>query len=328
MTSGRRSGLYVGAVAACSILLSGCLAPNGDVDRVTTFDGPDPAAVQLTSDVVEVYTTAAGFSFVPTFHWTKSTNTLSNVHDALPPSSLPSWVGPYAPGIPTEVWAPTVRFIANRYVLMFSASRPGGAHCIGAAVSSAAEGPFSPVNSVAWCDPNPSVGYLDPQLFADLDGSIWLYWSRQWSANGGSEIRGQQLSSDALSRLGGESVLVSYADVARLASGSLGNNSYVENPAVAIDRHNGYDLLVSIGTWDQPGYREVEIGCVSRTTQCAPSRGGVITLAPNPVGNAAGASFVSDDGRSGAQLVFHGNDPAGSPPRSVFSQSMSPANPG
>jgi hypothetical protein len=122
--------------------------------------------------------------------------------------------------------------------------------------------------------------------------------------------------------------MVSYADVAAIAGGSLGSSSFLENPAFAIDQYNGYDLLVSMGTWNKPGsYKEIEMACIGRNGTCVPSRGGVINLAPpGSVTNAAGASFMSDDGRSGALTVFHGSPSGAATPRYVFAVSMSSVN--
>ena len=73
------------------------------------------------------------------------------------------------------------------------------ADCIGAARSSNGVN-FTPINTWTFCSPVPvsgqAIGFLDPSLFIDSSGRVWLLYSQQWAPNGGSEIDDVQI--DAL----------------------------------------------------------------------------------------------------------------------------------
>jgi hypothetical protein len=270
---------------------------------------------------VQVYTSGVlyfGVPFhIPTFEMSWPGSAVSTPVDALP--TLPSWVAPNGAATPF-VWAPTVRVVAGRYLMMFGASRAGGAMCIGAATSGNAGGPFAPT-TVEWCDPDPRVGWLDPSLLVDGDGSIWLTWSRQWSTRGGSEIVAQRLTGDGLGLVGSRSTLVSFVAAASATDGrNFGPAPFVENPALVRDGHNGYDLLVSIGTWTDTSYRTVEIPCLLPYGACVPSRGADISasMKVGDVSSVGGASVVVDDGRNGDILLFHGRTAASGGNRWAF----------
>lgn len=305
---GRVSKAAVAALAATAVL-SGCLGVDTPV-RVTGYDAPDPAAAVVSPGVAQVYTTQANWQNVPTFTWNPSSTApvTGSTTDALP--NVPAWVAPTSTGF-WNVWAPAVRKTSGAYTLHFSASRAGGAMCIGAARSATAAGPFTAASG-KWCDPlgDDSAGQLDPYIFRDTDASVWAYWSRQRSPNGNSEIMVQQLTFDAMNRIGTPKVLLRYSDVTPYVS-NLGTSSFIENPAIVGDPYNGYNLLVSIGSWNQPGkYHTFELPCLQRNDQCLPSYGGVLPLAASGSTNTGGASLLTDASPDGNYLVYHANTPA------------------
>jgi hypothetical protein len=315
----RRPRAFVAAVGlvGAALLLTGCLSADGSPKVAFFGDAPDPAGVAIpnTTNQVGMYSTEVNSRGLNIPRWCLNFNTGSEgcIGDALP--SPPSWVG--GPGF---TWAPTVRKIAGRYLMMFSASptpaagQPQPANCIGAATSPTWDGSFSAL-SLKWCDTNQSVGWLDPSLFVDSDGTVWLTYAREWhdSAGNHSEIDAQQLSSSGTSKVGAATRLVTYGDVAGL-NGDNGSSPFVEQPQLVKDPANNYDLLVSVGTYSNPGYNTIEMACGAPQGSCIPQRGGILPLSSDgSVVGTGGASLVFDASPAPNAIFFHGwpNGPFG-----------------
>ncbi|GAB7353435.1 hypothetical protein MBLNU459_g3903t1 [Dothideomycetes sp. NU459] len=131
--------------------------------------------------------------------------------DALP--VVGAWVDPNA----AAVWAPKV--IMNdlgQYVLHYSARRlnGNGKHCIGAAVSITAVGPYVPETDPLAC-PLDQGGAIDSSAFRDVDGTFYVVYKVDGNSigHGGScgnmvepivptPILIQQLAADALTPVG------------------------------------------------------------------------------------------------------------------------------
>lgn len=301
-----RRGLVV--LGVVPLILSACLVPTGTATRMpVAFEGADPAAIAVWFGVAEVFTTNSWVNWgvwhhVPSYTYGVSNNSVSNLHGALP--TLPTWAvaNPAGPGNKPYVWAPTVRYVNGRYLMLVGMSRANGSLCIGAATSTSPTGTFTPFNDVQWCDSNGGIGWLDPQIFVDpTGGALRVYWSQQWA--GGSRIVTQQMtvsSAGRPTRTGSIQTLVNFADVASIGGSAVG---VVENPAVVADPYNGFDLLVSVGDWTNNSYRTVEVPCLAANGSCIPSRGGAISLGGNSQG---GLSLSGDDARTGAPwMVFH-----------------------
>jgi hypothetical protein len=111
----------------------------------------------------------------------------------------------------------------------------------------------------------PSTSVLDPYLFSDSSGAMWLIFSAQWS--GGtctavqcSELVAQQLSipsTDTITLVGAPQALVSEVTVEAALNTdnpstsryTFGDHPLIENPAVIGPQTGTYDLVFSIGTW-------------------------------------------------------------------------------
>jgi len=288
----------LGVLTLMAVLGGSCLVPSGTPKNIWNFETPDPAAEPVPGGF-QVYTTNNFWYKVPTFTTGWPSGNSFAARDAL--ADRPAWSPPVAGAF---IWAPTVRFLAGRYLMMFTASvgNHSRSACIGAATSSNVSGPFQPT-SFQLCDPNPAVGYLDPYIFRE-GGEAWLLWSRQW--NGGSEIVIQKLTSNGLGVTGTRYRLLTFAEAVSISPGGLGSNPFVENPALVKDPYNGYDLLVSLGTWSDPNYRTVELPCLNKTGNCLPSEGGAISnmMGGNLTGR-GGASLVFDNSPTSNVMVFH-----------------------
>ena len=146
---------------------------------------------------------------------------------------------------------------------MFSEGITNRGDCIGAAKSNNGLN-FVPINTWTFCSPTQSTGFLDPSLFVDPAGRVWLLFSQQWAPNGGSAIDAVQI--DALGIFDGSEncpfpagdcgivgesagrwsayTLLSYGSVANI-NANPGSSSFLEGPSMTTDDYNGFDLTFS-----------------------------------------------------------------------------------
>ena len=141
--------------------------------------------------------------------------------EALPADRLPAWVDRAHP----QVWAPELLALNGRYVLYFNARHstltrtegPAEAptvrqrHCIGAAVASRPEGPFTGIDEPLVCADFPD-GVIDAGIFRDGDSLYLLYKDDGNCCGRGTAIYSQGLSSDGLVTLGPRHRLVANND--------------------------------------------------------------------------------------------------------------------
>jgi hypothetical protein len=317
-----RTYLIVGRhlfVVVVVLLCGGCLASAGAPKplAIPPRAGADPAAVQTPNGVAFIYTTQSGGMNIPAWPFDVVASQASCcLVDALPTPNLP-------PDATTaHVWAPTVRRIGTNYVLMWSGSpvtgrQPGNRNCIFAAVASTPAGPFNAVTTGSFvhglCDANKCTGYLDPDLFFDTKSvQYWLYFSKQsYCVTAGTPagaIVAQHLTADGLTLVGSPALMFTFSDVKNsVATCGLGGSPRLENPAMVSDASNGYDMLVSLGTFSTKCYSTIEIPCLLANGECHPELGSVLKLAGNTklVGT-GGASLLSDAGPDGNFVVFNG----------------------
>jgi arabinan endo-1,5-alpha-L-arabinosidase len=188
----RRRSTYIaaGAAVVCGGILAGLvLWPNlhgGYTNPVLNHDAPDPSIIRGQDGFFYVYTTQSDW---PTLKHIPMLRSSDLIHwtfegDALP--NLPRWVT-------TDVWAPHIVRIQDRYALYFAARQFGTAgFAIGVATSDSPTGPFDG-------EREPLVsgrGFvaIDPFVLTTPDGQNLLYWGSD-----GAPIRVQRLSSDGLS---------------------------------------------------------------------------------------------------------------------------------
>lgn len=213
-------------------------------------DFPDPAVVTDGSRV-HVYATNGYGRNIPRLVSSSSMASFSlAAQDALPR------LGPWAEARFGCTWAPGVYRARNgSWVMFYSAQRKGhgnpnggcGWMCIGRAVASSPEGPFSDTSGQpAACDTASNIGAwsLDPSPFVDDDGRAYLYWRQDSNGNKGGNIAVQALD-DAGRPVGGRPILLS-----RDRNWEL---PVMENPRMA--RINGrYILFYSANDWEKSTY--------------------------------------------------------------------------
>jgi hypothetical protein len=294
-----------------AVLLAGCLATSGPPKLLVSpaVDGPDPAVVPVagTTSMLQIFTTASASGAIPTWSFDLSTGTPKSA----PADALPT-IPPWSDG--ARVWAPSVRRVAGRYLLLFSASpRGGGQNCIGAATASASGGPYAPVTTGTfahgWCSGASNTAYLDPSLFVAADGTLWLYYSSQtYSGVTAGDIYVVPLSNNGLRVSAAPALVLTYSDVAsNVATCGLGTFPRLENPSMVADPVDRFDLMMSLGSYNDPCYSTVEVPCGALNGSCIPGSGKVLPLgSSSSVVSTGGASVARDGSPQGNVIVFHG----------------------
>ena len=162
------------------------LAPRPPADR---RDAPDPFLLE-DGDRWLLHSTQVGFANIPVAT-APDLATWSTPIDALP--ELPAWAQ----------WghtrAPGVLRRPDGFVLYFAARFPTtGRHCIGAATSTSATGPFTTTSPEPLvCQPELG-GSIDPHPFVDTDRTAYLLWKADGNAIGhASALFSQRLRPDA-----------------------------------------------------------------------------------------------------------------------------------
>jgi len=282
-----------------------CTAPPGSPGIMPLEPGynlPDPAMVPTSGTTADVYSTESwegGYTFynVPSYSVDLTDDSYGAIHDALP--TPPSWYGS-----PNYLFAPTVRYIDGRYVMLFAASPGTNALCIGEATSTDGS-VFVANNSFEVCTP----GYsnYDPYLFTDPNsGDVWMFYSLENNGPSGTgTIEAQQLSTDATTLVGSPSTLLSYSQVASL-NPNEGSAPFLENPTFVADPGNGYgfDLIDALGTFNGADtYATIEVPCTSETGGCQPSAGQVMT-GPGYGDDPGSASLLYDGSPTGNTMIW------------------------
>ena len=118
------------------------------------------------------------------------------LHDAMP--VLPPWARE------GWTWAPEVIRHGDRYLLYFTAREPrSGKQCVGVAAASDPMGPFTSTATEPLVCQREIGGTIDPSVFRDADGQLYLYYKNDGNAVGRpTDIFGQRLAADGLSLTG------------------------------------------------------------------------------------------------------------------------------
>ena len=120
----------------------------------------------------------------------------ARLHDAMP--VLPAWAHE------GWTWAPEVLRHGERYLLYFTArERRSEKQCVGVAEASDPLGPFTSGATEPLVCQREMGGTIDPAVFRDADGGLYLYFKNDGNAIGRpTEIFGQRLAADGLSLTG------------------------------------------------------------------------------------------------------------------------------
>lgn len=200
---------HAGAIAAAVLACLAGTAMAQPVQRQPVLDVnfPDPHVVAVKDGLVAYATNGNIGNKHLNVQFSRSADglTWSAPVDAMP--RTPSWARRHG----SDIWAPEVMKIGDKYVMYFSArharlKRPDGLTlCVGVAVADKPEGPFDPQPEPLTCGGN--IGAIDASPFRDGD-DLWLYVKTDGNCCGvPTAFIAQRLSNDGLTFTGEPQVM-------------------------------------------------------------------------------------------------------------------------
>jgi arabinan endo-1,5-alpha-L-arabinosidase len=173
-------GLMNGSLAAEETMKTG---PGGALEKTASrgVTARDPSTIVRDGDTFWVF--YSGHK-VPSLH-SKDLVTWERGPDVF--KEAPGWISKEVPKNDGEYWAPDLMKIGGRYLLYYSISSMNAMHsAIGLATNPTLD-PKSP--DFKWTDEGPVVqsreggdfNTIDPAIFQDDDGRLWLSFGSQWS---------------------------------------------------------------------------------------------------------------------------------------------------
>ena len=327
----RNVGL-IALLAAAPIIFSSCLEPPGSYSPANPgIDEPDPA-MQPFGNAFGAFTQVIGGEscvtvpcaqgIIPdnfptyTLLYPPAGHSTQNPTDAMP--------GPHFLKSDTSSWAPSVIQLNGLYVLAYGANQNNRLSCIGEAYATNPYGPYTDTGFL-YCSISTVHGFLDPQLFKDSrTGNVWMLFSDQAFSgptpcgNGpDSSLWIVQMTSNGLSVSGSPVELLTWAQADSIQGlPYLGTAACVENPNIVNDVNNNYDLLFSIGTYNQGNpqgntYVTGEVACLNLNDSASgcgydPSGGGTVINPSNGSTSlgGGGASTLTTGDPAGNYLMY------------------------
>ncbi len=226
--------------------------------------------------------------------------------DALP--ALPSW----AEGYPYS-WAPDVVRFGSTWVMYFTARETSsGRQCIGVAIASTLDGPFSAVGVPLVCTTSPggsgTGGAIDPSVFVDDDGTPYLLWKNDGNCcNQPTRIWSQRLVDGGLGLEGSPTAIVqrnqAWEDGNRNTLVNEPWKALVEAPVMVRDGSDYY-VFYSGNWWESPYYATGWARCTSPIGPCTKPGPNPIVATDGPVAG-PGSPDVFTDLSGQTWLAYH-----------------------
>ena len=246
------------------------LGPARDV-----YDGDlgDPFVLPVTAGGAVVRFVAFGTGTwpgrVPTAHSTDLT-TWQEGPDALP--QLPDWAAPDPNNLLS--WAPAALETSHGYLLYVSLpDSRSGQQCIGAAMSSVADGPYVGVGDGPMLCQHDLGGSIDPSITRDRAGRLHMLWKNDGNSIGRpSSLWEQQLTADGLGLVGTAHRLLT---AKRPWQGGI-----IEEPAVIPAADGGWWLFYSGNLFDTPEYATGLAYCPDLDGPCRDASDGPFLATP------------------------------------------------
>jgi Glycosyl hydrolases family 43 len=308
--------------------------PTTTSTAVTTTDPAHPTttrAATSTSTTVAGHTDASGAVADPSMLWAEDhaivfstqrvTNGVATVNLPIRTSTdLSHWTdaGDALPMLPAwatigGTWAPSaVQMADGTYRLYFAARSVAGPECIGVATSTSPLGPYSSTSSQPLECQTSMGGSIDPSVYVDQGGSLWLLWKNDGNATGqGVWLWSSRLAPDGRSLAGPSAAL--------LTTSAYWQQGVIENPdLVSID--GTLYLFYSGGTWSDASYGTGFATCAGPAGPCTNrTSAGPLDPGVDAVGNGSLSTFPLIDGRTGiAWSAWADGDAAGGGSRTLF----------
>ncbi|MFC7550351.1 glycoside hydrolase family 43 protein [Plantactinospora sp. GCM10030261] len=296
----RRAALLPTMLAA--VLLAGCSSsgssaepdppaagendPSMFTNPVYAKDSPDPQAIRV-GDTWYLFHTNAEAQNVPVLtspdlvSWTPA-------GDALP--TLGAWAQT------GKTWAPEViELETGRYALYYTAARQGGPQCIGRAVATAPQGPYTDDSTEPLICQADIGGAIDASPFRDTDGSLWLLWKNDGNAVGDDTwLWSQRLTPDGLTLTGEPAKLLKQTE--------QWEGELVEGPFFW-RREGKLHLFFAANAYHNFSYAEGYAVCESPTGPCTKATENPILKSTDAASGPGHGSMVEKDGRT--WLLYH-----------------------
>jgi arabinan endo-1,5-alpha-L-arabinosidase len=179
----------VAVAAIAALVLSEDTSSSGYANPVVPNDAPDPSIIRADDGYFYVYTTQSNWPTLKNIPVLRSRNLVDwrFVADAMP--DPPRWVT-------TDVWAPHVTRIGDKYAIYFAARQFGSAgFAIGVVTSDTPSGPFTGPRKPVLVGPR--FVAIDPFVMTTPQGEDLIYWG-----SNGAPIRVQRLSEDGTEVVG------------------------------------------------------------------------------------------------------------------------------
>ena len=211
--------------------------------------------------------------------------------DAVP--ALPLWAGVNF-GL---TWAPTAMQIGDQFVMYYTTrDKASDRQCISQAVSDVPEGPYVDTTTAPTVCQVDLGGSIDPYLFEDADGQLYLFWKNDGNCCGKPVgLWVQPLSDDGLT-LEGEPVELLQRDQAW-------ERPLIENPAM-VEHEGAYYLFYSGNWWESVDYAVGYGVCETVMGPCTkPETQPIFTYSKDALGPGGEAFFTDPEGN--LWMVYH-----------------------
>ncbi|THZ86189.1 Arabinanase/levansucrase/invertase [Aureobasidium pullulans] len=227
--------------------------------------------------------------------------------DALP--TVGAWADPKAGNQGAAVWAPSVsKNKKGQYVLTYSAAVKGspGKHCVGAAVASQPQGPYTPQATPLVC-PLDQGGAIDSGAFKDADGTQYVVYKIDGNSMGHGGVCGntnapmvntpimiQRVADDGFTPIGSPVKLLDRSDL---------DGPLIEAPSLARTSNGKYVLFFSSNCFATSNY-DVTYAFADNIMGPYVKRGPMMVTGTNNL-YAPGGQAVAADGK---HMMFHAGD--------------------
>ncbi|KAI0098314.1 glycoside hydrolase family 43 protein [Nemania sp. FL0031] len=282
-------------------------------------DFPDPSIIWGDGSW-KAYATSSNGKHIPVATSSDASSWTLSGTDALPDPG--SWVDANDRGI----WAPDVqKNDAGVYVMYYTARKSGSTHCIGAATSSTAMGPFTPQSAPLICN-DAGGGVIDASGYDD-GVDRWILWKVDGNSLGGATtcqggtpsgaykstpIMIQKMARDALTLQGSASKI--------LDNEGASNDGVVEAPSLYKIGDGNYILFYSAHCYSSDDY-DIEYAFSSTINGAYTNRGILIRSVDNKGIWGPGGLDIDPNGKT---VIFHGrlNANNGNGARELYSATL------
>ncbi|WP_237206311.1 family 43 glycosylhydrolase [Rothia nasimurium] len=210
-----------------------------------------------------------------------------------------------------EIWAPSVEKLSNgKYVMAYVAvnrydGNAIGQQCIGLAVSDKPTGPFIDTSSQpVQCGSDPK-GALDPDLFRDANGKLYMYWKNEGTPTTRTNFWVQEVSADgkrlvtSAQKMGLETqALKTTTEATKWRWFETWEMPLIENPSM-VKYGGSYYMFYSASEYSTNKYRTGYAKCSSPTGPCTRVQNTPIMstdASQNMFGPGGASAFVDKNG--------------------------------